>query len=127
MDMVKKYEEEVKADAYEMSERKINKTEDNVFVNSQFQLAITEHYLDQYENMLERNGYKYSDFTAYSFRHTVCTRLMKVTDLKTVQKIMGDRNPTVILQYYANMPQEEMDIATEKVAEGLELVFSENV
>ena len=54
----------------------------------------------------------------YRFRHTVCTDLLRRgIDLKTVQMIMGDNTPDVILSVYANIGKQDVLMASSELSQ----------
>ena len=54
----------------------------------------------------------------YRFRHTVCTDLLgRGIDLKTVQMIMGDNTPDVILSVYANIGKQDVLMASSELSQ----------
>ena len=127
--LVMQYEKATKADSVAMNTRKANSTEDFIFVNHKYEIASSRYYTQRFKRLLEKHGYKYSDFNLYKFRHTYCTYLMRAkVDLKTVQNLMGDNSPDVILSHYSNMNQEDMDKAARAVEMDLDkAVFGEVV
>lgn len=98
--------------------RRINGTESFVFTGKNGNLRIYEDYCQRYNRLLKKAELNPSDMNPYRYRHTVCTDMLrKGVDLKTVQMIMGDNTPDMILRVYANMQKEDVLKATSALSE----------
>lgn len=90
--------------------KKANGTTGFLFCNAKNgELAVPQYYLRRYKYLLQKNGYEYCDFNYYRFRHTFATKALKQgLDIKTVQMLLGDRDPKMVLKIYTNMNKVEI-------------------
>lgn len=84
-------------------------TEAFIFTKPTGELAPYRFYEQRYQRLLKKANLSPKEFNLYRFRHTVCTDLLQNgTDLKTVQMILGDNTPDIILTVYANVQKDKM-------------------
>lgn len=102
--------------------RKKNKTTEYLFCNMKNgELAEPQYYLRKYKYLLKKHGYQYRDFNFYRFRHTFATNALKQgLDLKSVQMLLGDNDPEMVLKIYTNMNKIEILQAHERFTEQFE-------
>lgn len=109
LEIIKSWESYVKGNTKLMEMKRANNTEEFLFCGSKGQLWTYDDYLQVYDRLLEKSGLKVSNFTPYKFRHTYCTEsLRNGTDLKTVQLMLGDNTPDMVLRVYANMNKDDI-------------------
>lgn len=109
LDILKDWENTVKGNEELMRLKRKHGTEDLLFCGPRGQLWLYDDYKQVYERLLKRHGLNPSEYNLYRFRHNCCTRLLRLKiDLKTVQLIMGDNSPEMVLRVYANLNKEDV-------------------
>jgi len=125
IDIINKLKEFTASDNIITQLRKNNKTDDLLFTGKDGKLAMREYYDSIYESLLKKHNASYSQYPLYSLRHTACTRLLRQKeDLKTVQMIMGDNSPEMVLRVYANMNKDDMERGSKEYSENMDLTLS---
>ena len=108
-----------------MALKRINGTEEYLFCGPRGQFWLYRDYKQDYERLLDSHNIDSQKMFPYRFRHTVCTRLLRQGhSLKAVQLVMGDNTPDMILRVYANLNKEDVFKAGDKLAEELDLVYT---
>lgn len=114
------WEKFVKSDPAMMKMKKRHHTEELLFCGPRGQLWLYRDYKQVYTRLLKKHGLNVSEYTPYRFRHNCCTRLLRLkVDLKTVQRIMGDNTPDMILRVYANLDESDILRGSESYVESL--------
>jgi len=128
LNIIKNWEEVVKNDSQLMKLKQANGTTDYLFCKEDGTLQIYDEYLKGYERVMKLNGVDPRIFNTYRFRHNCCIRLLRQgTDIKTVQMILGDKTPHMVLKHYANMDKEDVYKGCEKYSEALTLALNGEV
>lgn len=118
--LLRDWEEYVKLCPALMEMKKQNHTENLLFCGSKGQLWLYKDYKQAYSRLLKKHGLNVSEYTPYRFRHNCCTRLLRLkVDLKTVQRIMGDNTPDMILKVYANLDESDVLNGSQSYVESL--------
>lgn len=106
-----------------MNARRKEGTEDFVFTGPNGDLRVYEDYTQKYNRLLRKSKINPSEINPYRFRHTACTELLKNRiNIKSVQRIMGDNTPDMVLRVYANMDKESILQASEVLSEMMDSV-----
>ena len=85
-----------------------------VFVSRYSKSFISESALNsRFRRFLEACGLDNKGYTFYRFRHTFCTKLIKHTDLRTVQDLMGDSTSNVVMKHYITVSESDKKNAIE--------------
>lgn len=117
LDVISKLQKEIRNNKQLSESKRQYGTEDCIFTSRKGALAIYEDYTQRYERLLKKAGLSSSEMNPYRFRHTFCTELFRRNvNLKTVQMMMGDNTPDMVLKVYANIQKEEALLASEKMA-----------
>lgn len=126
LSMIKKWEEAITQNHELMRLKSKNGIEGYIFCGEDGTLELYDYYSKRYNNLLKKANIATKDYNPYKFRHTYCTKLLKQgVDIKTLQLLMGDNSPEMILRVYANMNKEDVIIASGKYAIGLDKIFCE--
>jgi integrase len=91
--------------------------------------ALPDYFVQEYGKILKANSLDCHQYKVYRFRHTYCTVSLKEmnNDIKAVQVLMGDNDPTMIMQVYHTIRNEEViRDAADKVLPGLERYSQES-
>ncbi len=67
----------------------------------------------KFNRFLRSTGLDNQGYTFYRFRHTFCTKLIKHTDLRTVQELMGDSTSDVVMKHYITVSDDDKRKAIE--------------
>lgn len=79
------------------------------------ELAEPQYYLRRYKYLLKKHGHSYHEFNYYRFRHTFATNALRQgLDIKSVQMMLGDNDPEMVLRIYANLQKKEILDAHER-------------
>ncbi len=85
-----------------------------IFVTRAKRGFISESALNsKFNRFLKATGLDNQGYTFYRFRHTFCTKLIKHTDLRTVQELMGDSTSDVVMKHYITVSDEDKRKAIE--------------
>lgn len=85
-----------------------------IFVTRTKKGFISESALSsKFNRFLKACGLDNQGYTLYRFRHTFCTKLIKHTDLRTVQDLMGDSTSDVVMKHYITVSDEDKRKAIE--------------
>lgn len=108
----------VSADKDLLQRRTEQGCEAQLFTGRDGALRIYDDYAQKYQRLLNAKKLSSSEMNMYRFRHTVCTDLLRRgIDLKTVQMIMGDNTPDVILSVYANIGKQDVLMASSELSQ----------
>lgn len=109
LSILKDWEETVKSDKHLMRLKRKNGTENYIFSGSFGQFWLYEDYKQVYERLLKKHGLSVSVYNPYRFRHNCCTRLFRLNvNIKTIQMIMGDNTPDMVMRVYANLEKDDV-------------------
>jgi integrase len=107
--ILKDWENAVKSDKHLMRLKRKNRTEDYIFSSPSGQFWLYEDYKQVYERLLKKHGLSVSVYNPYRFRHNCCTRLFRLNvNIKTIQMIMGDNTPDMVMRVYANLEKDDV-------------------
>lgn len=124
LDITKEWENYVKSNTKLMKMKNDNGTEEYMFCGSKGQLWLYRNYRQAYGRILERVGLDISEFNPYRFRHNFCTEcLRKGIDVKTVQCLMGDNTPDMVLKVYANMNKDDVFKGSKILSEHIDKIL----
>lgn len=126
LESISLWQDAILGDKELMKKKTANITCDYLFTGKNGDLRIYEDYAQRYKRLLKASNLSASEMNMYRFRHTVCTDLLRRgIDLKTVQMIMGDNTPDVILSVYANMSKEDILMATSELSQRMVDIVAE--
>jgi len=126
LDSIKEFETETNGNAVLVANKERLKTSSFLFTGPKGDLRIYEDYRRDYIRLLGKADLPTAGMNPYRFRHTVCTDLLRrKVDLKTVQMIMGDNTPDMILRVYANLEKKDLLLATEDLANRMDDILYE--
>lgn len=109
LDVLCKWQEDVKGNSNLMELKVANNTEEYLFCGTKGKFWQYDDYKQLYERTLDKNELNGRKMNPYRYRHTVCTDLLRQgVDIKTVQLILGDNTPDMVLRVYANMNKEDV-------------------
>lgn len=107
--VIKEWNAFIKQNKALLNSKKKQGTEQFLFTEANGGLRTYDFYNQRYQRLLKKAGLSPTEFNMYRFRHTVCTDLLKRgVDLKTVQMMLGDNTPDMILSVYARISKEDM-------------------
>lgn len=106
---IRKWQESIQRNQTLLAGKKKYNTEAFIFTKATGELALYPFYNQRYKRRLKKAKLSPKEFNMYRFRHTVCTNLLQNgIDLKTVQMILGDNTPTIVLNEYTNIQKDKM-------------------
>lgn len=109
LSVLSNWEKSVKGNNKLMALKRENGSEEYLFCGSKGQFWAYDHHKQLYERTLSKNGLDGKSMNPYRYRHTACTDLLRnKVDIKTVQLILGDNTPDMVLRVYANMNKEDV-------------------
>jgi len=92
-----------------LEKRKENGIEDYLFSGTKGNLVTLDIHTQIYDRHLCKKSLSSSEFNLYRFRHTFCTRLLKMgKDPKTVMMIMGDNTLDMVLKVYNSINRDDI-------------------
>lgn len=116
------WENYVKRNDKLMKLKRENGTENFLFCGSRGQLWLYEYYQQIYERILKKHRLSISEYSPYRFRHNCCTNLFRLgEDIKTIQLIMGDNTPTMVMKVYANLDSSDVLKGSKHYADNLDM------
>lgn len=126
--MLKLWEIYVTTNPELMKMKREHGTEEYIFCGPSGQLWIYDYYQQIYERLLKKHGLSISDYYPYRFRHNCCTRLFRLgVDIKTVQLIMGDNTPDMVMRVYANLEKSDVLRGSQHYSDSLSSVLLDNM
>jgi len=125
LDILKDWETAVTSDEELMRLKRENGTEEFLFCGTRGQFWLYDDYQQVYERLLKRHGLSVAEYNPYRFRHNCCTRLFRLKiDLKTVQLIMGDNTPDMVLRVYANLNSDDVLKGSQDFADSMDMALN---
>lgn len=89
--------------------KKKNDMQDYLFCGIKGNLVLVDYYTQVYRRHLKKKGLDSSKFRLYRFRHTFCTRLLKIgVEPNIVAKMMGDNTLDMVLKVYATINKDDI-------------------
>lgn len=107
--VLKRWEEYIKSNKALLALKCAHNTEEFLFNGFHGQLCLYEDYKQIYQRLLNSKELNGNTMNPYRYRHTVCTDLLRHgVDIKTVQLILGDNTPDMVLKVYSNMNKDDV-------------------
>jgi integrase len=124
LQVLKEWENHVKGNETLMAMKQEKGTAEYLFCGSKGQLWLYDDYKQLYARLLKKHGLSISDYYPYRFRHNCCTRLFRLgVNIKTVQMIMGDNTPDMVMRVYANLDRFDVLQGSQHYADSLDMAL----
>lgn len=126
LNILSNWEKSIRGNAQLMTKKREHGTEEYLFCGSKGQFWSYDHHKQLYERTLSKSGLDAKSMNPYRYRHTVCTDLLRSgVDIKTVQLILGDNTPDMVLRVYANMNKEDVIKGSQVRANRMDILLGE--
>lgn len=125
LEVLKHWENRVNCNEVLMKMKKERGTEEFLFCGPKGQLWLYDDYKQVYARLLKKHGLSISEYYPYRFRHNCCTRLFRLgVNIKTVQMIMGDNTPDMVMHVYANLDRSDVLKGSQDYADSVDMTLS---